>query len=40
MRMESINPVRNRKLMEKIITKEVELTAHCKQLLMKKAFCF
>ncbi len=35
-----MNPVRNRKLMEKIITKEVEPTAHCKRLLMKKAFRF
>lgn len=35
-----MNPVRNRKLMKKMIAKEVESTAHHKQLLMKKTFCF
>ncbi len=35
-----MNPVRNLNLMEMMITKEVELTAHHKQPLMKKVFCF
>ncbi len=35
-----MSPVRNRKFMEKMITKGVEFTSHHKQPLMKKVFCF
>ncbi len=35
-----MDPVRNRKRMKKIITHKVELTAHHRRSLMKKAFCF
>ncbi len=37
---ETMNPVRNQKLMKKMITKRVELTAHHRLSLMKKALCF
>ncbi len=35
-----MNPVRNHKLMKKMITDKVESTSHHKRQLMKKAFCF
>ncbi len=35
-----MNPVRNHKLMKKMIAEGVESAAHHGQLLIKKAFCF
>ena len=35
-----VNPVRNRKLMKRMVTKEVESVAHHRQSLMEKALYF